>query len=223
MIVDDERDLVSGLAMSFKKEGYQVFKAYDGETALNLAVQEYPHLIILDVMLPGRNGLEVCQAIRRKEMDTRIIMLSAKTEEIDRVVGLEVGADDYLSKPFCLRELQALVHARLRFRAPAACAIVSEYRFDGVKLDFDRHQATRNGVPVELTHREFDLLHLLIQHRGQIVTRDRILDKVWGRDTYTTVRTVDNFILRLRKKLEPDPSSPQFILSVYGGGYKFVG
>jgi DNA-binding response OmpR family regulator len=223
LIADDEKDLVNGLEMSFKNEGYQVLKAYDGETALKIAFEENPHLIILDVMMPGKNGLDLCQAIRRRELNTRIIMLSAKGEEIDRVVGLEVGADDYVSKPFCLRELQALVRARLRYRAAAGCEFVSKYRFDGVELDFDKLQASKMGVRIDLTPREFDLLRFLVQQRGQIVTRDRILDKIWGHDLYLTARTVDNYILRLRKKLEPDPANPQYILSVYGGGYKFVG
>jgi DNA-binding response OmpR family regulator len=223
LIVDDERDLVDGLAMNFKREGYQVLKAYDGHTALRLALQEHPHLILLDVMMPGMSGLDVCQAIRRKEIDTRIIMLSAKGDEIDRVVGLEVGADDYVAKPFSTPELLALVHARLRYRAPAACEFVSKYRFDDVEIDFERFTATNRGTPVELTPREFDVLHFMIQHRGQVLTRERILDKIWGHGTFTTPRTVDNHILRLRKKLEPEPCNPRYILSVYGGGYRFIG
>jgi DNA-binding response OmpR family regulator len=223
MIVDDQQDLVDGLAIHFRSEGYKVLKAYDGNTALTLAAQENPHLILLDVMMPGMSGLEVCAGLRKKEVDTRIIMMSARGEEIDRVVGLEVGADDFVSKPFSIRELLALVRARLRYRDPAACDFVSRYRFEDAEIDFERMRATKHGVPVELTPREFDLLHFLIQHRGQAVTRERILDKVWGRGNFTTQRTVDNHILRLRKKLEPEPGNPKYIISVYGGGYKFVG
>ncbi len=223
MIADDEKDLVNGLELNFRREGYQVLKAYEGNSAMKLALKENPHLILLDIMMPGMSGLEVCRALRQKEIDTRIIMMSAKADEIDRVVGLEVGADDYVAKPFSVRELIALVRARLRYRAPAACETVAQYNFDGVCLDFDKLTAMKDGRPVDLTPREFDLLSYLIRHRGQVVTRDRIQEKVWGLDTNTTIRTVDNHVLRLRKKLEPDPARPRYILSVYGGGYKFVG
>jgi DNA-binding response OmpR family regulator len=222
LIADDEPDLVNGLSINLTKEGYQILKAFDGNAALKIALQENPHLIILDVMMPGMSGLEVCRAIRQKEIDTRIIMLSAKGEEIDKVLGLEIGADDYVAKPFNLRELVAIVHARLRYRAPAAFLTISNYRFDNAELDFERLCAARDGVPVEMTPREFDLLRFLIQYRGQVVTRERILEKLWGRDTYTTPRTVDNHILKLRKKFEREPAKPKYILSVYGGGYKFV-
>jgi DNA-binding response OmpR family regulator len=222
LIADDEPGLVNGLSMQLTKEGYQVLKAFDGNEALKVALQENPHLIILDVMMPGRSGLEVCRAIRQKEIDTRIVMLSAKGEEIDKVLGLEIGADDYIAKPFNLRELIALIHARLRYRNPAAFLTISKYRFDNAELDFERLYAARDGVPLEMTPREFDLLRFLIQYRGQVVTRERILDKLWGHDTYTTPRTVDNHILRLRKKLEREPNKPKYLLSVYGGGYKFV-
>ncbi len=223
MIVDDEKDLVHGLEMSFKKEGYQVFKAFDGATALKIAFAENPHLVLLDVMLPGTSGLDVCRAIRQRELDTRIIMFSAKTDEVDRIVGLEMGADDYVNKPFSLRELVALIRARLRYRAPGACASVSEYGFGDVHLDFDKQIATKDGAAVELTSKEFDIMHMLTRFRGQVVSRDKILEKIWGHDSYVTARTVDNHILHLRQKLEEDPAKPKFILSVYGGGYKFVG
>ncbi len=223
MIVDDEPDLVHGLAMSFKKEGYKVIKAYDGTTALKLAQEENPHLIILDVNMPGINGLSVCQALRAREADTRIIMLSAKGEEVDRVVGLEIGADDYVTKPFSLRELLSLVRARLRYRDTAACDFVAHFAFDDITIDFEKHQAAHKGEPLELTSREYDILQMLIRFRGQVVTRERILDKIWGANACATPRTVDNHILRIRKKIEPEPSNPRYLLSAYAGGYKFVG
>lgn len=223
LIVDDEKDFVNGMAITFKREGYQVFLAHDGDTALRIAQQENPHLILLDVMLPGMSGLEVCQALRRKEVDTRIVLLSAKGDEIDRVVGLEVGADDYLAKPFSTRELMALIRARLRYRVPVGCEYIAKYQFGDIEVDFERHITTRRKSPIKLTPRELEVLRFLIQRRGSIVTRDRILDKLWGQDRYTTARTVDNHILRLRRKLEKDPTNPQYILSIYGGGYKFVG
>ncbi len=222
MIVDDERDLVNGLAMSFKKEGYEVIKAFDGDTALQLAQKENPHLIILDVNLPKVNGLSVCQMLRAKEADTRIIMLSAKGEEVDKIVGLEIGADDYVPKPFSLRELHSLVRARLRYREPAASDYIPRYAFDDITIDFDKHVALRKGKPLELTAREFDILQLLIRLRGQFVTRERIMDKIWGHNACATPRTVDNHILRIRKKIEREPSNPRYLLSIYGGGYKFV-
>jgi two-component system, OmpR family, alkaline phosphatase synthesis response regulator PhoP len=223
MIVDDERDIVDGLAMNLEREGYCVLKAYDGTAALQIANQENPHIILLDVMMPGLSGLDVCRELRRREIDTRIIMLSAKGEELDRVVGLEVGADDYVSKPFKIRELLALIRARLRYRTPGSSEYVPRCQFADVQVDFETHTATKSGVPVKLTSKEMDLLHFMVQRRGIVLTRDQILDKLWGQDRYTTARTVDNHVLRLRKKLEPDPADPKYILSVYGGGYKFIG
>ena len=223
MIVDDEPDLVNGLAMSFGKEGYRVLKAFDGNTALKLAQEENPHLILLDVNMPGINGLSVCQTLRAREADTRIILLSAKGEEVDKVVGLEIGADDYVTKPFSLRELHSLVRARLRYREAAACESVAHFAFDGIEIDFDKQKATRKRKPLDLTSREFEILQLLIRYRGQVVPRERMLDKIWGLNACATPRTVDNHILRIRKKIEPDPSNPQYLLSAYGGGYKFVG
>jgi two-component system alkaline phosphatase synthesis response regulator PhoP len=223
MIVDDEPDLVNGLAMSFKKEGYEVIKAFDGNTALKLAIEENPHLILLDVMMPGVSGITVCQSIRKRELNTRIIMLSAKGDEIDKVVGLEVGADDYITKPFSVRELQALVRARLRYRDSSADDFVSRYVFNNIVFDFDKLCANRGAERLEFTAREFDILQLLIRFRGQVVTREKIMDKIWGHNASATPRTVDNHILRLRKKIEPEPSRPRYLLSAYGGGYKFVG
>jgi DNA-binding response OmpR family regulator len=169
------------------------------------------------------SGLEVCQAIRKRELDTRIIMLSAKSEEVDRVVGLEIGADDYVAKPFSMRELQALIRARLRYRSPAACESVAKCSFGDVAIDFNKCQVRKDGKLLDITPRELSILQYLIRYKGQVVTRETLLEKIWGSDIHTTVRTVDNHILRLRKKVEDDFSSPQHILSVYGGGYKFVG
>ncbi len=222
LVVDDEEALVKGIEMNLKREGYDVLAAYEGEGAIKAAVKHNPHLIVLDVMLPGMSGIEVCQEIRKKELDTRIIMLSAKNDEIDRVVGLEVGADDYIAKPFSMRELQALIRARLRYRSAACCDSVATLNFGDVALDFEKCRATKAGKPLDLTPREFEILQCLVRHKGQVVTREQLRAKVWGNDVYTTVRTVDNHILRLRKKLESNPANPQYILSVYGGGYKFV-
>jgi len=173
-------------------------------------------------MMPGMNGIDVWREIRRRGLETPIIMLTARSDEIDRVVGLEVGADDYVTKPFSVRELIARIRARLRRSAKTVEEGLTRYAFGNVELDFKKLQAERLGQAVELTPREFEILRLLIQCRGELVTRDRLLDEVWGFDNYPTTRTVDNFIMKLRKKLEDDPSNPTHILSVYGEGYKFV-
>jgi len=223
MIVDDEPDLVNGLAMSFKKEGYRVFKAFDGDTALKLAQKENPHLILLDISMPGKDGLSVCQTLRAREADTRIVMLSARTEEIDKVVGLEIGADDYITKPFSLRELHSIVRARLRYRDTAASESIDYFKFGDITLDFRKNKALHKKKSLEMTSREFEILQLLIKYRGQVITRERILDKIWGPNVCATPRTVDNHILRIRKKIEQKPSNPQYLISSYGGGYKFIG
>jgi DNA-binding response OmpR family regulator len=160
----------------------------------------------------------VCRELRRKGFEAPIIMLTAKAEEVDRVVGLEIGADDYVTKPFGIRELLARIRARLRRHAPTATTL----RLGPAEIDFEKHEVTRLGQRVELTGKEFDVLRLLARHRGEIVTRDRLLEEVWGYETYPTTRTVDNHILRLRQKLEEDPSNPRYILSIYGEGYKLV-
>jgi two-component system alkaline phosphatase synthesis response regulator PhoP len=182
------------------------------------ALRDRPELVLLDIMLPGMNGLDVCRELRRKGFEAPIIMLTAKAEEVDRVVGLEIGADDYVTKPFGIRELLARIRARLRRHVPGATVL----RLGPVEIDFDKHEATRAGKRTELTGKEFDVLRLLARHRGEIVTRDRLLEEVWGYETYPTTRTVDNHILRLRQKLEEDPSNPRYILSIYGEGYKLV-
>jgi two-component system, OmpR family, alkaline phosphatase synthesis response regulator PhoP len=223
LIVEDEEDVAKGLELNLKKEGYRVLKANRGDAAVDLAIKENPNLILLDVMLPGMSGFEVCRELRKKGIDAPIIMLTAKGEEIDRVLGLEIGADDYVTKPFSLRELKARIGVRLRRHPPGLAESVSRYRFGDVEIDFEKCQATRKGAPVELTHKELDILRLFIRRRGEVVTRDRMLDEVWGYDSSSTTRTVDTHIAKLRQKLEPDPGTPRYILSVYGEGYKFVG
>jgi two-component system alkaline phosphatase synthesis response regulator PhoP len=206
--------------MNLKAEGYGVLTAEAGDAGLEQALNEKPDLILLDVMLPGLNGFDVCRELRRKGFEAPIIMLTAKAEEIDRVVGLEIGADDYVTKPFGLRELLARI--RVRLRRPGRPAASDVLRFGSVEVDFDRHEASRNGARLELTGKEFEVLKLLARHAGEVFTRDRLLNEVWGYESYPTTRTVDNHILRLRQKLEDDPANPRHILSIYGEGYKFV-
>lgn len=223
LIIEDEADVLRGLEINLTREGYRVLGAPTGDAGLQLAIRENPSLIILDLMLPGMSGLDVCRELRRKGIETPIIMLTAKSEEIDRVVGLEIGADDYVSKPFSLRELLARIHVQLRKRPKRSPERIARYRFNEVEVDFEKYTATRKGEPVELTAKEHEVLQFLIQYRGEVVTRDRMLNEVWGYEAYPTTRTVDNHILKLRQKLEDDPANPRYILSIYGEGYKFVG
>jgi two-component system alkaline phosphatase synthesis response regulator PhoP len=218
LIIEDEPDLLRGLALNLRAEGYGVLTAARGDAGVELALRDRPELVLLDIMLPGMNGLDVCRELRRKGFEAPIIMLTAKAEEVDRVVGLEIGADDYVTKPFGIRELLARIRARLRKHSPASACL----RLGQTEIDFEKHEASRAGQRVELTGKEFDVLRLLARHRGEIVTRDRLLEEVWGYETYPTTRTVDNHILRLRQKLEEDPSNPRYILSIYGEGYKLV-
>ena len=219
LVIEDEPDLLRGLELNLKAEGYAVLTASRGDKGMEEALRERPELILLDIMLPGMNGLDVCRELRKRGFDAPIIMLTAKAEEVDRVVGLEIGADDYVTKPFGVRELLARIRARLRKRPGQDD---SRLRFGQVEVDFARHEVVNKGQRVELTGKELEVLRLLAAHRGEIVSRDRLLEEVWGYESYPTTRTVDNHILRLRQKLEENPSDPRYILSIYGEGYKLV-
>jgi DNA-binding response OmpR family regulator len=221
LVVEDNIDLANGLELNLKKEGYKVLKAVTGEEALKIALHDNPDLIILDIMLPGISGLDVCRELRQKSIGIPIIMLTAKSEEVDRVVGLELGADDYITKPFGVRELLARIRVCLR-RQPSQTQM-PQYRFGKVEIDFDKYRVTIGKKAVELTQKEFELMRFFIQNRETVLSRDRLLDEVWGYESYPTTRTVDTHILKLRKKIEEDPANPCYILSIYGGGYKFVG
>lgn len=223
LIVEDEEDLLRGLEINLDKHGYRVLTATRGDLAIDVAIKEHPHLIILDVMLPGMSGLDVCRELRKKGLEMPIIMLTARAEEIDRVLGLEIGADDYVTKPFSVRELIARIRVRLRRLPSREAEALPRYRFDDIEIDFERYRATRKGQAIDLTPKEFDILRLLIRCRGDAVTRERMLEEIWGYDASTTTRTVDSHILKLRQKLEDDPANPKYILSIYGAGYKFVG
>lgn len=223
LIIEDEEDLVKGLKLNLADEEYEVDWASDGLEGLRKALQETPDLIILDIMLPGKNGLEVCRELRQKNIGIPIIMLTAKGEEIDKVVGLEIGADDYITKPFSVRELLARLKAHLRRADREVNTLASIFSFNDVEIDFAHYKARRKGKELDFTSTEMDILKYLIAHRGEVVTRDDMLDKIWGYESYPTTRTIDNHILKLRKKIEDDPAHPHYILSVYGGGYRFVG
>ena len=223
LIIEDEPDMARGLEDNLKFEGYEVHVASDGATGLQHALSHPADLILLDLMLPKMPGHEVCKALRARGQNTPIIMLTAKGQEIDKVLGLELGADDYVTKPFSLRELLARIHALLRRQGAAGVQPAEAYSFGDIVLDFKHYRATKSAEEIELTPKEFEILRYLIAHRGQTVNRSDLLDKVWGIEDYPTTRTVDNHILKLRKKIEKDPANPDFIITVHGLGYKFLG
>jgi DNA-binding response OmpR family regulator len=223
LIIEDEPDLVKGLKLNLSDEGFDVDWAVNGMEGLRKAIEEAPDLIILDIMLPEMDGFEVCRKLRQKNINTPIIMLTAKGGEIDKVVGLEIGADDYITKPFSIRELLARIKARLRHSEREVKPVPELYSFGDIEIDFNKYKIKRKGKEQDLTSLETDILKYFVIHRGEVVSRNDLLDKIWGYDSYPTTRTVDNHILKLRKKIEEDPSHPRYILSVYGGGYRFTG
>jgi DNA-binding response OmpR family regulator len=221
LIIEDEPDMVLGLKDNFEFEGYEVVTASDGATGLERARSLKPDLLILDIMLPKLSGLEVCKTLRGEGFETPIIMLTARGQEIDKVVGLELGADDYVTKPFSIREVLARVRAILR-RTDGTRKRLARYRFADVDLDFETYAATKGGAALDLSPREFDLLRYLIERKGETVTRDRLLEDVWGYESYPSTRTVDTHIAKLRAKIGDSGSEPKFILTIHGAGYKFV-
>ncbi len=223
LIVDDDEDLAQGLEVHLLRDGYKVLRASRGQAGLDLALSGKPDLILLDVNMPGTSGLDVCRELRKQGIATPIIMLTARSEEIDKVLGLELGADDYVTKPFGVRELVARIRARLRRDPVRPSEQQPGYRFEDIEVDFERCRVTKAGQHVDLTPKEFEILRMLIRSRGQIVSRDKLLTEIWGYQVVPNTRTVDNHILKLRQKLEGEPGNPRFILSVYGEGYKFVG
>ncbi len=221
LLVEDEYSMRVALEDAFEHYGYEVASALDGETGLKLAEEKKPDLIILDVMLPGIDGFEVCKRLRQQGFIRPILMLTARSQEVDKVIGLELGADDYVTKPFGDRELLARVKALLR-RAAHDPSELATYHVGNVDIDFIHFTAQRNGRELRLTSTEFSLLHLLISQKGRVSTREELLNKVWGYEFFPQSRTVDNHILRLRQKLEDDPNHPRHILTIHGLGYKFV-
>ena len=226
LVVEDDPSIAIGLRINLEREGYEVLLAEDGDRALELARSAAPDLVVLDVMLPKRNGLEVLHDLRAEGRMMPIIILSAKAGEMDKVAGLELGAEDYVAKPFSLAELLARVRAALR-RGPAAPAPTSDRHaritFASIEIDVPARSVKRAGEPVEMTAREFDVLLCLVGERGRVLSRDDIFRRVWGPNHHGTARTVDNFIQQLRGKLEDDPQEPRHILTVRGVGYRFDG
>jgi DNA-binding response OmpR family regulator len=221
LVIEDDPAILRGLVDNLRFESYDVLTAMDGEAGYRLVGEKKPDLIVLDLMLPKLSGYEICRKLRAEGIETPILMLTARGEEADRVLGLDLGADDYVSKPFSVRELLARIRAILR-RAQPAKALPDELRFGDVVVDFRSYEARKAGVPLELTRKEFQVLRLLASRAGGVVTRDELLNEVWGYENYPNTRTVDNHIATLRAKLERDPAEPQYLRTVHGVGYKFL-
>ena len=221
LIIEDEESILMALEDDLGIEGYEVTGVKDGPKGLSMAQEKRYDLIILDIMLPRMDGFEVCKQLRQAGVGTPILMLTAKSQEIDKVLGLELGADDYVTKPFSPRELLARVKAILR-RVKRTEEEIDVYSFGNVEIDFKKYEVKKGGQPVYLTALEFSLLHFLIKHKEQVVNRLTILDEVWEDDVYVLPRTVDTHVANLRKKIEEDPANPKHIINVRGVGYKFI-
>ena len=221
LIIEDDPSILKGLEKNLKFEGYQVATAEDGEKGLELAVNSKPDLIILDIMIPKINGFEICRTLQKNEIDIPLLILSAKDQEFDKIMGLDLGADDYMTKPFSVRELLARINAIMR-RKRRYDEEVDEVVFGEIRVDFAGREVTKGEEVLDISPTEFDLLKLLIQNKNKVMDRKVILNKVWGYNYYGTARTIDNFITKLRQKLEDDPNNPSHILTVRGVGYKFV-
>ena len=222
LIIEDDKAILMGLRDDLEYEGYQVSSSMDGKEGLKKAMSEKFHLIILDILLPGLNGFEVCKKLRESGNETPILMLTAaKTEEMDKVTGLELGADDYVTKPIGSREMVARVKAILR-RVGQKEKTPENYEFGDVSVDFKSHEVSKAGKKLHLTALEFNLLSFFIEHKGEVVTRDAMLDEAWG-NAIVSPRTIDPHIVHLRQKLEDDPANPEHIVSIRGVGYKFNG
>jgi len=222
LLIEDEPGLVLTLTDRLRSEGYEVEAAADGLSGLERATREPWDVILLDVMLPGANGFDVCRDLRQRGITTPIIMLTARGQVVDKVLGLKLGADDYLTKPFDMLELTARVEVQLR-RASAAHSGTAPYHFGNVSVDFRKAQVLKDSVELDLSAREFLLLKYFIEHREATLTRDELLNEVWGYHSMPSTRTVDVHVAWLRQKIEPNPRNPQYVLTVHGLGYKFVG
>ena len=222
LVVEDDPAILRGLADNLRFEGYEVFTAPDGEAGARLQRTHKPDLIVLDLMMPKLGGLELCRRLRGEGIETPILMLTARSEESDRVAGLDLGADDYVTKPFSVKELMARVRALLR-RVQPQQNLPDSLRFGDVEVDFKRFEARNKGELVEMTRKEFAVLRFLASRAGEAATRDELLNEVWGFEAYPVSRTVDNHIASLRAKLEADPADPVYLRTVHGVGYRFVG
>lgn len=221
LVIEDDVSILRGLADALRRESYDVLTAADGETGYQLASEKRPDLVILDLMLPKLSGYEVCRQLRATRVAAPILMLTARGDEGDRVLGLDLGADDYVTKPFSLRELMARIRALLRRGQPAR-VLIDDLRLRDIAVDFRKYEATRGMLPLELTRREFQLLRVLASRPGEVITRSDLLDQVWGLDEYPSTRTVDTHIASLRAKIERDTANPEHLLTLRGVGYKWI-
>jgi two-component system alkaline phosphatase synthesis response regulator PhoP len=223
LLIEDEPELAATLLERLQGEGYSVEVAPDGEGGLERATRDYFDLIILDITLPGKSGLDVCRELRQQLITAAILMLSARSQTIDKVLGLKIGADDYVTKPFDMLELLARIEAHLRRASSGSGRPGAIYQFGPIRVDFRRAEVFRHESPVALSAREFQLIKYFIEHRGATLSRKELLKEVWGYGGVASTRTVDVHVFTLRRKLEPDPSHPQFIQTIMGSGYKFLG
>ena len=221
LIIEDDPAILQALEASFEEEHYKIITATDGIDGYEKALQPDIDLIILDLMLPGKNGKDICNDLRKNEISTPILILTSKQDEIDKVLLLELGADDYVTKPPGIRELHARVKALLR-RSSGVTKKLNAFSFGNITIDFKRLEVFKNSDPVKLSSKEYDVIRFFIEHEGEVVSRDMLLNEVWGYDIFPTTRTVDNLILNLRKKIEDDQSNPKHLLTMHGSGYKFI-
>lgn len=218
LIVEDEPDIALGMELDLREEGYEVEVVRDGEEASRIGRQPGWDLILLDIMLPRKDGFDVCRDLRRAKVRTPILMLTAKAQEAEKIMGLDLGADDYVTKPFSPRELRARIRALLRRTAPEEPGVE---RFGNCEVDFGRAELRRAGQTLDLTRLELNMLRLFLRNRGRVLARDHVIDEVWGNGVFVTDRVVDTHIVKLRRKIEPDPAAPRHIVSVRGLGYRF--
>ena len=220
LIIEDDISILRGLKDNLIFEGYKVLTSSDGQEGLQMAIENEINMLLLDIMLPGINGYDICRRLKKEKPDLPIIMITARGTEIDKIRGLDFGADDYMTKPFSIPELLARVRALFR-RSLNSTKDIDKYSFGNVALDFKKFKAFVNNDEIKLSSREFAVIKYLIEHEGEVIHRHDLLDKVWGHDVTPSTRTVDNYILDLRKKFEKDPANPKYILSIRGAGYKF--
>lgn len=221
LIIEDEKDMVTGLTFNLEARNYAVISASDGEAGCQKALTEHPDLVILDLMLPKLNGYEVCKRLKKELPDLPIIMLTAKSQEAEIVTGLELGADDYITKPFSVLELLARLKAVFR-RIKSESEIPEQRRFGNLEINLKKYTAQKNGRSLKLSAREYEILRCLIEKEGEIVSRDELLNQVWGYDTLPNTRTIDAHIAKLRSKIEDQPNEPKLIVTIHGIGYKFL-
>lgn len=221
LIIEDDPATLKGLEETFSEENFQVTTSISGQMGFDKAMHESYDLIILDLVLPEKNGIDICKDLRKNGINTPVLMLTGKKDEIDKIIGLEIGADDYVTKPFSLREVVARVKALLR-RPQELRPEIEEYSFSDVYFNFRKQEAKKGSNPVDFSVMEYKVIKYFVQREGEVIDRNKLLDEVWGYENYPSTRTVDNFIMNLRKKIEDDPSNPKHLLTIHRAGYKFV-